>query len=168
MTTIRPLEAGDLSAYVALRRESLLEAPLAFGASPEDDFAGSAEVLRDQLSRAPDWVLFGAFDGETLVGAVGLIRERHRKASHKMQVWGMFVTAAHRRRGIAAALLDATIRHARTVPGIAWVHLVVSSAAPEARRLYERAGFRQWGEEPDALRHEGTSASESLMSLRLD
>ena len=43
----------------------------------------------------------------------------------------------------------------------------MTSDAPEARRLYERAGFVSWGTEPDALRHEGRSVSETNMSYRL-
>jgi len=34
---IRQLREPDAESYVELRRQGLLEAPLAFGASPEDD-----------------------------------------------------------------------------------------------------------------------------------
>jgi hypothetical protein len=46
-SVIRPLREADAESYVTLRRQGLLEAPLSFGASPEDDIAASAEAVRD-------------------------------------------------------------------------------------------------------------------------
>ena len=161
---IRALVEADLDAYAALRRRSLLEAPLSFGASPTDDVP--TEALRESLRRAPEWVLFGAFD-ERLVGAAGLLRDRHRKAAHKMHLWGMYVAPEHRGRGLGSALLEACIRHACAVDGVTAIHLGVTSAAAEARRLYERAGFRLWGTQPDALRWEGHAVDEHHMALDL-
>jgi len=163
---IRHLQEGDAEAYVELRRQALLDAPGAFTASPEDDLVATVEAVRDQLRRSPDSVLIGAFR-ERLVGTVGLYRDRHLKAAHKAHLWGMYVVPALRGQGIAAQLLETALRHARTLPGVAWVHLSVSSAAPAARRLYERAGFRVWGSEPDALRHDGEPLVEHHMALRL-
>ena len=163
---VRILTVEDAEAYVELRRASLIAAPLAFAASLEDDVASSAEAVRQQIARGPDYATFGAFDDQ-LIGALGIGRDRHIKAAHKVFVWGMYVAPSHRRRGVAAALLDAVITHARTLENVTWLHLSVSSAAPEAQRLYERAGFERWGSEPDALRYGGESVVEHHMVLRL-
>jgi RimJ/RimL family protein N-acetyltransferase len=162
---IRELSEQDAEAYVELRREALLEAPLAFASSPADDFVSTPEVVREQLRRAPESVIIGAFR-EHLVGAVGLYRDRHLKSSHKAHLWGMYVTPSHRGHGIASELLAAALRHAGALP-VSWVHLTVSSAAPAAKRLYERAGFQSWGTEPDAMRHDGQTAVEYHMALNL-
>lgn len=159
MELIRPLSVEDLEAYAVLRRRALLEAPLAFAASPETDVA-------IRIGKAPDWMLFGAFAPE-LAGAAGLMRMRHPKAAHKLHLWGMYVLPAHRRRGLAAALLAAAVQHARSMDGIAWIQLGVTDAAAGARRVYERAGFVPWGLEPDALRWKGESVGEEHMALRL-
>jgi RimJ/RimL family protein N-acetyltransferase len=164
---IRELQDDDAYAYADLRREALLEAPLAFVSSPDDDLVSSAEAVREQLRRTPDSVIIGAFR-QRLVGALGLYRDPHVKLSHKAHLWGMYVVPSHRRQGIASELLAAALRHAATLPGVSWVHLGVSSAAPDARRLYERAGFRVWGTEPEALRYGGQSVVEYHMALRLD
>jgi RimJ/RimL family protein N-acetyltransferase len=164
--TIRPLTAADADAYVELRRNALLDAPLSFSASPEDDVAASVDAVRMQLGLAGETVVLGAF-GPSLIGAVGLFRDRHRKAAHKMHLWGMYVAPSRRRRGVAAALLAAAIVHARSCAGVARMHLSVTSAAPDALRLYQRAGFEVWGSEPDALRYEGQSAIEHHLLLRL-
>ena len=143
--------------------EGLRESPLAFGASPEDDFASSPETIRERFGQGPDWALLGAFEGR-LVGAVGLMRQRSVKVSHKALIWGMYVTPTHRGRGWGPGSF-APRSSARTLPGVTWVHLGVTSTG--ARRLYERAGFRAWGAEPDALRHDGEAVVEHHMALRL-
>jgi RimJ/RimL family protein N-acetyltransferase len=163
---IRELQAEDAEAYLNLRREALLESPLSFASSPEDDLASAVESVRELLQRAPGSVLIGAFD-KNLIGSVGLYRDRHLKSSHKAHLWGMYVVPGSRRRGVGSEILDAAVRHARALQGVCWVHLCVTSAAPEARRLYERAGFRIWGTEPDALRHNGESVVDYHMALHL-
>jgi ribosomal protein S18 acetylase RimI-like enzyme len=143
-----------------------MDSPLAFASSPDDDIVSSAEAVRDQLRRAPDSVIFGAFARE-LVGAAGLYRDRHLKARHKAHLWGMYVHPSHRRQGVGARLLDAVLDHAASLSGVTWVELSVSTATPQARRLYESAGFRPWGNESDALRHEGQTVDLVHMALRL-
>jgi RimJ/RimL family protein N-acetyltransferase len=164
---IRPLTESDIDAYIALRREALLDTPLAFAASPDDDFASSRDNLRDGIRRAPDWMIFGAFDGDRLVGTAGLFRDRHLKAAHKMHLWGMYVTPSARGRGIGAQLLASAIAHAREVDGVDWIFLSVTSDAKAARTIYERAGFEMWGTEPDALRENGRGVNEYRMALPL-
>lgn len=163
---IRLLREEDADAYTALRAASLVDAPFAFAASPEDDVAASVDHVREQLCKAPEFVIVGAFEPQ-LVGALGVGRDRHIKAAHKVHLWGMYVAPTHRGRGIAAAILRAALDHARTLPGIACVHLSVSEKTPAAQRLYERAGFQIWGSEPDALRYAKEAAVEHHMILHL-
>jgi len=164
---IRLLDRDDVDAFTQLRREALLDSPLAFASSPDDDVAAEVGAARAQLERAPDAVVFGAFE-DTLVGMLGLGRDRHLKSAHKAHVWGMYVAPHHRRNGLGARLLEAAIEHAQSLPGVEWLQLSVSSAAPGARALYESAGFLPWGSEPDALRYGGEVTTELHMALRLD
>jgi ribosomal protein S18 acetylase RimI-like enzyme len=116
---IRELRYGDVEEFVKLRREALLDSPLAFASSPADDLFSSAEPVREELRRAPESVIIGAFR-PNLVGAVGLYRDRHLKSSHKMHLWGLYVTSSHRRQGVASHLLNAVLRHAAALPGVSW------------------------------------------------
>ena len=163
---IRPLCEKDVDPYIALRQRALRENPLAFSSSAENDFASSRESLLPGLQRAPEWMLFGTFD-PVLAGSVGLMRARHAKAAHRMQVWGMYVAPEHRSRGLGGQLLEAAIAHARALQDVEWIDLSVTSVADAARRLYERAGFVSWGTSVDALRCEGHVADERHMALRL-
>jgi ribosomal protein S18 acetylase RimI-like enzyme len=163
---VRPLGPADVEAAVALRREALTDAPLAFAASPEKDFGSDPASVRARLADAPASLILGAFEGGRLVGVASAFREPHRKRAHRTSLFGMYVTPSHRRRGVARRLLDAAIAHAEAT-GAAWLQLSVSSAAPGARRLYEQAGFEAWGHERDALRDAGVRASETHMALAL-
>ena len=164
---IRELRDGDVEAFVELRRQALLDSPLAFAASPSDDLFSSPGTVREQLRGAPESVIVGAFR-PNLIGAVGLHRDRLLKSSHKVHLWGMYVTPNHRRQRVASELLDAVLRHAATLPGVSWVYLKVSAATPGAQRLYERAGFRVWGTEPAGARYDSQTVADYHMAFCLE
>ena len=79
----------------------------------------------------------------------------------------MYVAPAQRRRGLARALLQAAIEHARRWPGVEQLNLGVTEASDSARRLYESAGFRVWGREPRALSWQGRFLDEDHLTLDL-
>ena len=162
----RRLLAEDAAAYIALREEALTVAPLAFEASPGEDFAAQPETLAAHLAGAPERAIFGTFEPR-LVGIAGVFRDQRPKTAHKAHVWGMYVKRERRRQGHARAMLAAAIAQAKAMPGVCWLHVCVTSAAPEARALYESAGFVGWGAEPDALRHEGESATYFHLAMPL-
>ncbi|MEM7252184.1 MAG: GNAT family N-acetyltransferase [Pseudomonadota bacterium] len=164
ITSIRALTPTDASDYAAIRRESLIESPLAFGSSIEDDVAVDASAVRGSLG--PEWVIFGAF-GPTLVGTVGLIRERKRKSAHRAVIWGTYVRRPYRGQGIGAQLMRASLERARSWPGVSWLTLSVSTTAPAAKALYERLGFTVWGTEPAAVRYEHHTVDVDHMILEL-
>jgi GNAT superfamily N-acetyltransferase len=162
---IRLLTETDVASFLTIRKTALLESPGAFLASPEDDFAASEAAVCELLQR-PDSVLFGAYSPD-LSGTLGLYRDRTRKAAHKAHLWGMFVLPAQRQHGLATHLLQAAIEHARTLPGVASLHLCTGEATPRARHLYEKVGFKTWGIEPDAIRVGADSYSDYHMILTL-
>jgi len=164
---IRQLEPGDAARLFRLRRQALIEEPFAFLSSPEDDSISSPQATRSRLSsQSAGSAVFGALDGETLIGMVGLSRDRPLKAAHRACIWGVFVDKEYRRAGIASRLLNHVLDHARQV-GLSLVYLSVSEKTPGAKRLYESAGFVVWGLEPDCMRHEGEPACEYHLSLSM-
>lgn len=166
---IRQLATADAGACVALRKEMLLDAPASFGSSPEDDRGSDLAQVRKRLAGGSDHATFGAFDDAAgLIGTVGVGRHPKLKENHKASVWGMYVSPAFRRRGIARQLMEAAIAHAAGLSGVRQVQLSVSETAPGAQRLYESLGFVVWGVEPDALRVGGAGHDEVHLALRLD
>jgi RimJ/RimL family protein N-acetyltransferase len=112
--------------------------------------------------------VFGAFAGKgELVGMVRIARSPRGKRRHKAGVRGMYVAPAWRRRGLGRRLMEQAVSQARHWPQVEEVALSVTTAAPGARRLYERLGFRPWGTEPRAILYEGRYEDEVHLVLRL-
>ena len=160
---IRPLTPGEAQAYVVLRREALADAPWAFSASPEDDIGLNVQHLESKLAE-PGYAIVGAFDaGGKLVGSSGLFTNRQRKRAHRVYIWGVYVTPAARRQGVARAIMLAALDIARSWPGVTSAGLSVSVRSTGARALYESLGFVAWGTEPECLSLDGTLIDEVHM-----
>jgi ribosomal protein S18 acetylase RimI-like enzyme len=104
---------------------------------------------RDSLAAAArgERILFGAFDGESLVGTVTLLLGLPPNQPHRAEIAKMMTRVSHRHRGIATALLAAAERAA--IAHGRWL-LVLDTAVDEgASGLYERVGFTLSGIIPD-------------------
>jgi len=163
---VRRLGVEDAAAFLSRRREALEADPLAFSASIDDDVALDPDFVRRSLENKREQAVFGYFEGDRLLGIVGLVRASKLKQRHGAVVWGMYVSAAARRRGAGRALLDAAVRQARAW-GVEQVQLSVTDAAPQAKRMYEAAGFKSWGHQPRALGWQGRFVDETHMVLAL-
>ena len=164
---VRRLRPEDAESLVALRREALVEEPLAFGASVDDDRGLSLECVRTALADNQEQAVFGRFEGANLTGMVGIVRESKVKRRHVAVIWGMYVAPAARGKGLGRALLAAAIAHARTWPAVDQLQLSVTDTATSARRLYEAAGFRCWGRQVRALQWQGRFVDEFHLVLDL-
>jgi GNAT superfamily N-acetyltransferase len=165
--TVRKLGLEDTGTVTALRREALEAHPLAFSAALPEDPERLIEFVRSALVPSQDKAVFGAFVDDGLVGMLGVLRYTGKKEQHKALVWGMYVRLPYRRTGAGESLLRAALDQARAWPGIQQVHLSVTEVATEARRLYERQGFQEWGREPRALCWQGHYVADSHMVLDL-
>lgn len=168
---IRRFNAADVPAYLSIRREMLLNAPWAFGSSPEDDRGLDPRAVQERVESAESAII-GAFDREGgspegLCAVAGVGREPKRKARHLATIVGVYTRTACRGQGLGRRVVTAAIDLARAWSGVDLVQLAVSEHAPEARRLYERLGFVAWGVEPEALRLDGRAYAEIHMKLRL-
>lgn len=159
-------ESTDTGRFTRLRREALQEEPLAFGSSTEDDRL-SFESAEKALADAANQAVFGLYADNRLMGMVGIMRTDKVKEKHKAHIWGMYVSRALRRNGAGKALLNAAIQKANEWPGVSQIHLTVTETAVEAKHLYERAGFLEWGREPKALCSGGTVVDEHHFVLQL-
>jgi L-amino acid N-acyltransferase YncA len=162
---VRRLVAADAPVYRAVRLRALREHPEAFTSSYEEDAAQPVAMAAQRLGSA-EFAAWGAFEGEALYGILGLERERRAKNRHKGIVVGMYVAPEVVRHGVGRALLDALVAHARAI-GIQSLVLTVTEGNASAQALYEQAGFRSMGVEPDAIRVGGRSYAKNHMHLDL-
>lgn len=137
---ITRLTEEDWPTLRQVRLRALADAPAAFWASYADEAAYGERQWRS-FARAAAW--FVAVDGETVSGlAAGLARA---EAPGVPEVISMWVAPEQRRRGVAAALLDAVTDWAAST-GARTVALWVTEGNTPAQRLYEGHGFSLSGE----------------------
>lgn len=160
--TIRPLAADDAERFRALRLAALQGEPDAFGSTHESEAADPLERFRERLA---DGRVLGLFRGCALLGMAGYSLREWPKSRHKAGLWGLYVEPGERRRGAAAALMQALIRAAAAEAEILQLKVVSSNRA--ALRLYAKLGFRQYGLERRALKQGDRYDDEVLMALDL-
>lgn len=164
--TIRRLHIADARDFRALRLRALREHPEAFTSSFEEAVHRPLEDSVRRLAPDADERFWGAFDGEMLVGMVGLHPEQSAKTRHKAKVVAMYVAPEHTRRGIGKALLHALVAQART-DGLESLTLTVTAGNHEAERLYADVGFVSFGIEPRAIKVQNQCYGKNHMRLDL-
>jgi RimJ/RimL family protein N-acetyltransferase len=164
---IRRLNPADVMVYRQIRLNALRVCPQAFGSAYAAEKKRPLKAFEERLLPQRFTGIFGAFVEGRLVGVVGLVRETRQKERHKANIYGMFVAAAHRRRGIGRALMERALDSARHIRGLRQIRIGVVSTNKPAVRLYESLGFRVYGEEKDALRVGGKFYDELFLAVRL-
>ncbi len=160
---IRRLQAADAEAAVALRREMIIDRPVSFLGTLEEDAGLDADIVRERLAHPINCAL-GAFDDSgALVATATLIQQMQPKLRHKGLVVSVYTTPRCRRQGLSRRLILQLLEYGRSVEGMEIVGLGVSAEAPEAQALYETLGFVAWGREPRAIRTDGRDVDEIHM-----
>jgi RimJ/RimL family protein N-acetyltransferase len=148
---IRTLTKEDAGAFQALRLIALRECPPAFASSYGEECEIPIAVVAERIAPSSDRCLFGAFNQSALIGCIGLQRETKLKLAHKALIWGMYVAASHRNKGIGRELVTQALEFAASMPGLHNVTLSVSKGNSAALMLYERMEFKVFGVEPGAM-----------------
>jgi len=160
---VRRLGTSDVADYRDLRLEGLKGHPEAFASSWEHEADKPLSWWAERLEA--NTVFGGWVNSSRLVGVAGFQVQSGLKLQHKGVLWGMYVRPEARATGLAAALVQQVVEHARTVVEDVCLRVLASNAA--ARRLYNAAGFEEYGLEPRALTHGTKDDDEVLMVLPL-
>lgn len=162
---VRPLTAGDVAAYRALRLTALRTNADAFTSSPEDEAGFSDAEILARAAPEPPGVTFGAFAGPELVGMAGYVPDRRAKTRHKAAMVGVFLRPDWRGQGNGRRLAEAVVAHARRQRVILRCTVRVGNA--RARRLYRSLGFIPYGVEPGGICLDGEFFDDELLALDL-
>lgn len=151
ISRLTPTHAAE---YRALMLRAYADEPDAFTATVSEREPLPLQWWTSRVSDDPDAseLVLGAFLDARLVGVAGLRFERRERTRHKATLFGMYVLPPFRSRGIARALIEAVLEHARSTPGTRVVQLTVMETNAPARRLYASCGFRPFGTEPFAIK----------------
>jgi RimJ/RimL family protein N-acetyltransferase len=148
---IERLDASHALEYRALMLEAYDRHPQAFTSSVRERAAMPLGWWESRLTGKLDVVL-GAFEEGQLVGIVGLAFEPREKVRHKATLFGMYVSANVRQRGLGYELVQAVLAEARNHQDLRLIKLTVTAGNDAAFTLYQRCGFIQFGLEPMAVR----------------
>lgn len=151
--TIRRLVPSDVLTYRELMLEAYEQHPDAFTSSHAERAALPLAWWESRLAVAPlaSEIVLGTFQDGQLAGAAGLSFESREKARHKATVFGMYVPAAFRHRGLGRQLVLAVLDYAKARSGVTIAQLTVTDGNIGAHSLYEKCGFVQFGLEPFAI-----------------
>ncbi|MBR5868546.1 MAG: ribosomal protein S18-alanine N-acetyltransferase [Clostridia bacterium] len=98
----------------------------------------SPTMMWEELTK-PEGIYFGAFDGQTLVGYVGM-----QSVLDEGYIMNLCVNPDYRRRGIARQLMDALLKGAEKAE-LAFVTLEVRESNVPAISLYKSLSFEEVG-----------------------
>jgi ribosomal protein S18 acetylase RimI-like enzyme len=148
---IQRLDASHALDYRTMTLEAYDRHPRAFTSSVRERATMPLNWWESRLTGKLDVVL-GAFDEGRLAGIAGLALEPREKARHKATLFGMYVSADVRQRGLGRQLVQAVLAEARTHQYLRLIKLTVTAGNDAAFNLYRRCGFVQFGLEPMAVR----------------
>jgi RimJ/RimL family protein N-acetyltransferase len=148
--------------YRDIRLEGLRRSPEAFGSTFEAEDARPLAFFSERLGGS---AAFCAFHGSELVGIAGLLIREGQKEAHKGLLVGRYVRPRARNAGVGRRLVETIIEFARQ--RVELIHLSVVRDNEQARRLYERLGFLEYGLELRALKQDGRYYDEVLMAKDL-
>lgn len=148
---IRRLVPADALAFRTLRLAALRECPSAFCSSYEEECDTPLATIEARFAPDSGRNVFGAFDGDALVGIVGVGREDGPKLRHKASIRGMVVSPGQRGKGTGKLLLEHALAFIAGMEGVRQVLLALNADNVAALALYQSMGFTVFGREPDAL-----------------
>jgi ribosomal protein S18 acetylase RimI-like enzyme len=151
---IREIHPSDVAEYYPLRLRALREHPEAFSSAYEDQAGLELETFASQYMEepTPDRFMLGAWLDGVLVGNLALFRPAGIKTRHHAELARVYVAPEARRQGVGWALVEAVLVRARTLPGLEYLLLGVTSTNQEAIALYRKAGFETIGRIPQYLK----------------
>jgi ribosomal protein S18 acetylase RimI-like enzyme len=163
---IRKLRPHESAIYRELRLACLKNVPQYFGSTYEEEVLNPKFFFETYIENAsPDHVMFGAFDGERLIGITGFNRMPRQRARHRGEIVQVYVDSSYRGQNIGERLLRQALEYAFTLEGIEQVQLSVIASNKTAIRLYEKLGFKAFGVQTNYFKAGDTYMDQQFMQV---
>jgi RimJ/RimL family protein N-acetyltransferase len=144
--SFRQLTSADSLDYRRVRLECLQTFPDNFGSACEEESKiPQLKFEKYLLENNSDNFMFGAFDGEDLIGICGFSREDRNKTKHRGEIVQMYVNPNFAGQRIGFDLLRKTVEKALENSEIEQIVLSLVADNQAANKLYEKVGFVEYG-----------------------
>lgn len=136
--TVRPLAQEEyietVSIYLQCMRADYAFFPRAYldSLKVESELAEFERWVNEEETLAK---VFGAFDGDTMVGYIAVSRNLGEPENYEGEVNNLFVRPSHRGQGIGLMLLQTGLEHLR---GLGFVSVIIYNYHPSASNTYYR------------------------------
>jgi L-amino acid N-acyltransferase YncA len=167
--TVRRIQPADVAAYQHVRQHALQDVPQFVGPSAEWEALADLASLQMRMANyeSEGTFPFACFSGNDCAGVAAFTRKSNPKYAHKVFFWGLYVLPAYRKNSVGSLLMQHRIAFAKTLPGVRFATLQMTTTNNAARALHRRFGFISCGIEPAALNLNGTLHDFELMQLDL-
>lgn len=162
----RRLHSHESGKYRAIRLECLKNFPQYFGSTYEE------QVLLAKLAwetfietQDPHRFTVGAFDDEALIGICGVNLETRAKTQHIGEIIQMYVKPEYSGKKLGLKLIQAAIAEAFKNPLVEQLLLNVVTTNISANRVYEEAGFVEYGILKNNFKYDGEYSDQRMMVL---
>lgn len=163
---IRKLQPHEAAIYREVRLACLKNVPQYFGSTYEEEVLNPKFMFETFIENgSPDHVMFGAFDGERLIGITGFNRMARQRAMHRGEVVQVYVDANYRGQNIGEKLIRHVLEYAFTLDGIEQIQLSVIAGNQAAIKVYEKVGFKTFGVQPRYFKTGDTYMDQQFMQL---
>jgi ribosomal protein S18 acetylase RimI-like enzyme len=159
---IRKLPISRWEDYKRLRLESLKESPLAFGSAFEEEAGFRVAQWKKRMKGT-----YFAMSGKVPVGTVVCSFSKEVKFRHIAEIYGFYVRASHRGKGIGTALLNHALRLASENTRVIKARLYVNDHQRAALKMYEKAGFKVVGRLDREMKVDGRFYTMLVMEKRI-
>lgn len=160
---VRALCPNDVQAYKAVRIHALQNSPLTFGSSYREESGYADEVFAYRIRHEGGNAVYGAFDGDRLLGTAGMFVHERLSERHRGTLWGVYVMPEARGLGLGRLLVDHVIKHAEKYVVVLDAKVVASN--DYARQIYYDLGFEKYGLEKKSFCVEGQFQDQELIFI---
>lgn len=163
---IRKLEPHESAIYREIRLDCLKNASDYFGSTYDEEASNPKLKFENFIENAsPDNFMFGAFDGDRIIGITGFKRMERLRDRHRGEVVQVYVDAGYRGQNVGEKLIRSVLEQAFTLEGIEQVQLSAIADNEKAIKLYEKIGFRTFGIQPHYFKMGDTYTDQCFMQV---
>ncbi|MEM8823304.1 MAG: GNAT family N-acetyltransferase [Pseudomonadota bacterium] len=162
---VRPLAPVDGPAWHRLLIDGTKTFPSAFLQSAKEARSIPADRIQAIMASGDFHGVFAP--DNVLIGFAALRQPSLTRLRHRATIGPFYIAPTHHGRGAADRLMAGLCDAARAA-GIAWLDLWVAASNGRAIAFYTRHDFEQVARRPDAVRRDGLSEDDLLMTRHLE